>query len=43
MIDPPAATLARPDIPRATLGVLFIMALIASTVWILRPFLIPLL
>src|SRR5580765_63273 len=29
----------RPDLPRATLGVLFIVALIASTVWILRPFL----
>ena len=29
----------RPDLARATLGVLFIVALIASTVWILRPFL----
>ena len=29
----------RPDLPRATLGVLFIVALIASTFWILRPFL----
>jgi predicted PurR-regulated permease PerM len=33
------ATLLRPDLPRATIGVLFIVALIASTVWILRPFL----
>ena len=33
------ATLPGPDLPRATLGVLFIVALIASTVWILRPFL----
>jgi predicted PurR-regulated permease PerM len=31
--------LARPDLPRTTLGVLFIVALIASTFWILRPFL----
>ena len=33
------AVIPRPDLPRATLGVLFIVALIASTVWILRPFL----
>ena len=31
--------LPRPDLPRATLGILFMVALIASTVWILRPFL----
>jgi predicted PurR-regulated permease PerM len=30
---------ARPDLPRTTLGVLLIVALIASTIWILRPFL----
>ena len=35
MTDTPA-TLLRPDLPRATIGVLFIVALIASTVWILR-------
>ena len=35
----PEATLPGPDLPRATLGVLLIVALIASTVWILRPFL----
>ena len=32
-------TQPRPDLARATLGVLFIVALIVSTVWILRPFL----
>ena len=32
-------TLLRPDLPRATLGVLCIVTLIAATVWILRPFL----
>jgi hypothetical protein len=32
-------TLPRPDLPRATLGVLFIVVLLALTVWILRPFL----
>ena len=35
MTDTPA-TLRRPDLPRTTIGVLFIVALIASTVWILR-------
>ena len=30
---------SRPDVPRATLGVLLIVTLLASTVWILRPFL----
>jgi len=39
VIDTHDTTLPRPDIPRATLGVLFIVVLIASTVWILRPFL----
>ena len=35
----PGASLPRPDLPRVTLGVLLIVTLIASTVWILRPFL----
>ena len=39
MIDTNDITPPRPDIPRVTLGVLFIVVLIASTVWILRPFL----
>ena len=30
---------SRTDLPRATLGVLIIVTLLASTVWILRPFL----
>src|SRR6187549_2745652 len=38
MIDTPV-TVSRPDLPRATLGVLLIVTLIASTFWILRPFL----
>jgi predicted PurR-regulated permease PerM len=33
------SALARSDLPRATLGVLIIVALIALTLWILRPFL----
>ena len=38
MIDTPVVV-SRPDLPRATLGVLLIVTLIASTFWILRPFL----
>jgi predicted PurR-regulated permease PerM len=35
----PQATLPPADLPRATLGVLIIVALIGLTIWILRPFL----
>ena len=34
-----SSTLPPTDLPRTTLGVLIIVALIASTIWILRPFL----
>lgn len=35
------ATLPSTDLPGATLGVLIIVVLIALTIWILRPFLVP--
>ena len=38
-MDGYTSTSSRPDLPRATLGVLLIVTLLASTVWIIRPFL----